>query len=68
MDLLMVFLALCLIAWLRGKLSARDLSYGQCAAALVRRPHLLTQTRAVSARLPGYGVSRADEAGAGCPR
>jgi hypothetical protein len=29
MDLVLVFLALCLIAWMRGKLTARPLSYGQ---------------------------------------
>jgi hypothetical protein len=31
MDLVMVFLALCLIAWMRGKLTARPLSYGSVA-------------------------------------
>jgi hypothetical protein len=36
MDLLMVFLVLCLIAWLRGKLSARKAYAGQRATALVR--------------------------------
>jgi hypothetical protein len=33
MDLVMVFLALCLIAWMRGKLTARPLSFGQWAQA-----------------------------------
>lgn len=32
MDLVMVFLALCLIAWMRGKLAARPLSFGQLPA------------------------------------
>jgi hypothetical protein len=36
MDLVMVFLALCLIAWMRGKLTARPLSFGQWPAGLAR--------------------------------
>jgi len=71
MDLVIVFLVLCAIAWLR-KLTA-----GEGAGQYLARVGSLTARAdgdaarggaAVLRRLPGYGVSRANEARPGYPR